>query len=309
MQVQHYNLVSQSQSFSAIASLSLGDAYSCKHTTTRCMSMFAFDSRNPMHGYSAEDDHTQIAFAAALDEVFGPVDVKSGQGVLSQAEGRENQTGGVSRVHSASSDFRAATTSGAACGTSAGQSADQHTGAAASTSSAPGVASHAADDTAGAAMDARCSATWGAAQDLASDVAGPSGTSNAGASGASAGGSGSGHPSCSTGSGSNTQVESRAGDRVVMEYETVTTQSLESQGTEDLMLRLMCQTLIKGLPHQQLVDSLQMRALALHMQVCFQLFCCHVCVGRASTLLQEKRSYLAAGRSYSSWPQFSIRCA
>ena len=53
-----------------------------------------------------------------------------------------------------------------------------------------------------------------------------------------------------------------------MEYEVVSEGALADQSTEDLMQRLMCQTIIRGQQHQQLIDSLQMRALAIHMQAC-----------------------------------------
>jgi hypothetical protein len=51
-----------------------------------------------------------------------------------------------------------------------------------------------------------------------------------------------------------------------LEYEVVTEESLAGQSTDDLMLRLMCMCIVRGQHQQQLVDSLQMRSLALHMQ-------------------------------------------
>lgn len=81
--VQHYNLMSQCQSFSAIAGLSLGDASMCRCIAMRCMLMYSFPRSDPLFQYTADADTEQARFHAALDRTFGdPVELQRCGGVL-----------------------------------------------------------------------------------------------------------------------------------------------------------------------------------------------------------------------------------
>lgn len=85
--VQHYNLMSQCQSFSAIAGLSLGDASMCRCIAMRCMMMYSFPRSDPLFQYTPADDAAQTRFHAALDRTFGePVELQRRGGVLPWAD-------------------------------------------------------------------------------------------------------------------------------------------------------------------------------------------------------------------------------
>lgn len=85
--VQHYNLMSQCQSFSAIAGLSLGDASMCRCIAMRCMMMYSFPRSDPLFQYTPSDDATQARFHTALNRTFGePVDLQRRGGVLPWAD-------------------------------------------------------------------------------------------------------------------------------------------------------------------------------------------------------------------------------
>lgn len=276
MQVQHYNLVSQSQSFSAIASLSLGDACSCRHTTTKCMAMFAFDSQNPMHSYSSEDDAVQTEFAAALDRVFGRVDIAAPAKTPSQISALAGSAAAAA-IAAGPSTSASASAPVPPFDVSTGMSANLHH--VSGGSAAPGTAGVSPSSTLAAAsgaspVDSRRGVPSGAAQDLASGSAGPSTSTTAEQSVWGRGNTGS-TPATENSSGADTAGAQTGG--MALEYEAVTPESLADQSTEDLMLRLTCQTMVRGQRHQQLVESLQMRALALHMQVCRLLLCIALC--------------------------------
>lgn len=97
--VQHYNLMSQCQSFSAIAGLSLGDASMCRCIAMRCLLMYCFPRSDPLFQYSAAADAEQARFHAALDRTFGdPVELQRCGGVLPLGGGARAATATTSEA-------------------------------------------------------------------------------------------------------------------------------------------------------------------------------------------------------------------
>lgn len=233
--------------------------------------MFAFDSQNPMHSYSTEDDTSQLEYASALDSCFGKVEIAAPAKAPAQTAVPTGSEAAITAGPSTSSGAPAPpfdVPSGGASSSANLQSG--HCDVSGSSATMNNHATHATDaDTAAAGaapVEHRFSAPSEAAQNLASESTGACRAAGTPA-GAPGGQVQAGTDASSLSSNPTGVVVGRTGG-VLLEYEVVTPGSLTNQSTEDLMLRLMCQTIVRGQQHQQLVDSLQMRALALHMQAC-----------------------------------------
>lgn len=198
-----------------------------------------------MHSYSTEDDASQIEFARALDSVFGNVDISPPAKTPSQVSALAGSAAAAAIAAGPSTSSGAAEPPFDVSTGGAGTSANLQSGcegashSSAAVSHTPIYAADADTVASGAApVESRCGVPSGAAQDLASDIAGqgPSGSSTTGAT-TSAGGK--------VQTGNNTSSESNsatgaAGGRtggLELEYEVVTQGALDDQSTEDLMVR------------------------------------------------------------------------